>query len=60
MALDHAVCPICEALVSIADGTVESEIITCEDCGNRVVVESIRGVEVVLAEAPEIEEDWGE
>lgn len=53
-------CPICDAQVTLTDDIEESEVITCSDCNNRIVVESIEGTKVTLAEAPEIEEDWGE
>lgn len=55
-----AVCPICDGQVEIPEDTQETEILTCDECGNRVVVASINGDEVELEEAPEIEEDWGE
>jgi alpha-aminoadipate/glutamate carrier protein LysW len=53
-------CPICDAQITVAANTEESEILTCQDCNNQVVVESISGNQAVLSEAPEIEEDWGE
>lgn len=53
-------CPICDAQVNLPDNTEESEIITCSECSNRVVVENINNKNITLAEAPEIEEDWGE
>jgi len=55
-----AKCPICDAEISLVDDTEESEIINCPECENRVVVASVEGAKIVLEEAPEIEEDWGE
>lgn len=55
-----AVCPVCDAKISLSDGLEESEIINCSDCRSRLVVEKITGEEVVLNKAPEVEEDWGE
>ena len=56
----QANCPICDAEISLADDVEETEIITCSDCGNRVVVDEVDNGNVTLSEAPEIEEDWGE
>ena len=53
-------CPICDAEISLADDTEESEIVNCPECENRVVVTSVTGKKIILEEAPEIEEDWGE
>lgn len=53
-------CPICAETISIAENTEISEIIQCSGCKNRIVVSSIKGDKVVLAEAPKIEEDWGQ
>ncbi len=52
-------CPICDALLEF-EGVEEAEVIACSDCGTRLVVEEVRENEVVLSEAPEIDEDWGE
>ncbi|HHA19919.1 MAG TPA: hypothetical protein ENK70_09465 [Methylophaga sp.] len=53
-------CPICGGVIPLPDDVEVSEIITCSECYNRVVVERIEGENVVLSEAPEIEEDWGQ
>jgi lysine biosynthesis protein LysW len=53
-------CPICEALVSLEGDVEESEILSCPDCQSVLVVELRQGNNLILAEAPEIEEDWGE
>ena len=55
-----AVCPICDGNISVDSDLQESEIISCTECQNRIVVESIKEGKAVLGEAPEIEEDWGE
>lgn len=52
-------CPVCDASVN-AVGAEVSEIITCPDCKNRLVVESLSDAGATLKEAPQIEEDWGE
>ncbi len=52
--------PICEAKVTIKDGTETSEIISCSDCQNKLEVTDIKGKIVSLKEAPKVEEDWGE
>lgn len=58
--MNKAVCPICDGQISVPLGTEESEILTCPECSNRVVVKNINSTEVVLDKAPEVEEDWGE
>ncbi len=55
-----AICPVCDAQVSITEGTEVTELVNCPECATSLVVESINGTEVVLAAAPAIEEDWGE
>ena len=60
MAKLNSECPICGVTVSIAENTQTSEIIPCPGCNNRIVVTSIKGDQVTLAEAPKIEEDWGQ
>lgn len=60
MANLQANCPICDGQINLAKDTEESEIINCPECNNRVVVESLNNNQVILDEAPEIEEDWGE
>ena len=60
MSKNVAVCPICDAQVSLAQDVEESEIITCPDCHSRLVVEKVKGSKVSLSKAPEVEEDWGE
>lgn len=56
----HATCPICEGSISAPSDTEESEIISCSECDSRLVVSGKKGQTLTLAEAPEIEEDWGE
>jgi lysine biosynthesis protein LysW len=55
-----AQCSICDAPVELQEGVEVSEVVTCADCGSRLVVESITNHQVLLAQAPAIEEDWGE
>lgn len=53
-------CAVCDAQISHADSLEQSEIILCPECKSRLVVESIKGSQFVLSQAPEVEEDWGE
>lgn len=53
-------CPICDGTITIPDNTEETEVLTCPECENRVVVTKIDDKQVELEEAPQIEEDWGE
>jgi alpha-aminoadipate carrier protein LysW len=53
-----AACPVCEADIQLADNTVLAELIICDACSSPL---EVRGVDpVVLVEAPQEEEDWGE
>ncbi|RJR28406.1 lysine biosynthesis protein LysW [Candidatus Microgenomates bacterium] len=58
--MHQAACPICDGQVTIPENTEVSEILTCSECNNRVVVAAIDGDQVTLEKAPEVEEDWGE
>ncbi|MFL6139302.1 MAG: lysine biosynthesis protein LysW [Frankiaceae bacterium] len=53
-----AVCPECEGDVKLDVEVRPSEIVECADC--RCELEVIGLDPVVLALAPEAEEDWGE
>lgn len=55
---DRAVCIICECGIPLVAGTVKGEILLCPDCGTELEILSMDPVQV--AEAPEVEEDWGE
>ena len=55
-----SVCPTCDAEVTVPKGTEESEIINCSDCKSRLVVEKIEKDQVMLQQAPAVEEDWGQ
>ncbi len=56
----NARCPICDGTVPITSTCEVTEILTCPECQNRVVVMAISTSAIELGEAPEIEEDWGE
>jgi len=51
-------CVVCEGKVLVSDELMEGEIITCPDCGSELEVISLDPLTV--AEAPEVQEDWGE
>ncbi len=51
-------CPVCDAPVSLAAGTVVSELVTCRECGSDLEVAGLDPA--VLREAPMEEEDWGQ
>jgi len=53
-------CPICDAEINLTADIEESEIITCPECNNRIVITKIQENSVVLDKTPEVEEDWGE
>ena len=51
-------CPVCSGDVDVAPDVIEGEILPCAECGTELEVRSLAPLE--LAEAPAIEEDWGE
>lgn len=53
-------CPVCGADVLPAESVEESEIISCPTCLSALVVDGLQSNRIVFAEAPQIEEDWGE
>lgn len=53
-----APCPVCDASVGVSTGAIESELVTCRDCGSEL--ELIRLDPPEYREAPMAEEDWGE
>ena len=51
-------CPVCDAEVPVAKDAVVSELVVCASC---CVALEVRGLDpVVLDEAPQEEEDWGQ
>lgn len=56
----HGQCPICDANINIAQKVEISEVITCSDCKNKLEVKELHSTNMILIEAPKIEEDWGE
>ena len=52
-------CPTCDEEITLPEGTVAAELITCEEC--ETMLEVVAGPDgLTLTEAPEVEEDWGE
>lgn len=51
-------CPECDGALTIAEGIRPSEIVQCGECKSELEVLTVDPV--VLAVAPDIEEDWGE
>ena len=51
-------CPICDAVIELAEDTVLGELLTCPECGSELEVINLDPFE--LDEAPQEEEDWGE
>lgn len=51
-------CPECEDEVQISDTTRLNEIVECAGCRSELEIVALNPV--LLALAPEIEEDWGE
>jgi alpha-aminoadipate carrier protein LysW len=50
-------CPMC-AFEILGDNYLEGEVLTCEGCSAELEVVGLEPLR--LAEAPEVEEDWGE
>ncbi len=53
-----ALCPVCEAPVTAPADAIAGEILSCDDCGAELEITALQPLTV--AEAPEVEEDWGE
>jgi len=53
-----APCPECEGEVKVPEGVRQGEIVECPDCNAELEVIGVGPM--VLALAPEAEEDWGE
>lgn len=51
-------CLVCDAEVQLSVDPVEGELLECPDCGCELEILSLDPV--VLGEAPDAEEDWGE
>ena len=52
-------CPECDAIITIPEDAVESEIVTCPDCGASFeLVKASEGFE--LRPAQTVGEDWGQ
>lgn len=51
-------CPECESTVEVAPPLRQNEIVECAEC--RSELEIIAVEPLMLALAPEVEEDWGE
>ncbi|WP_254391011.1 lysine biosynthesis protein LysW [Streptomyces sp. AC550_RSS872] len=58
MATAIAPCPSCESDVTLDAAPRQNEIVECADCASELEILSIDPV--LLALAPEVEEDWGE
>jgi alpha-aminoadipate carrier protein LysW len=54
----QAPCPTCETEVTMPEPVVAGEIVECGQCRSELEVLTVEPL--VLAQAPEIEEDWGE
>ncbi|MEM9065107.1 MAG: lysine biosynthesis protein LysW [Planctomycetota bacterium] len=53
-----APCPECDCSITFDQPPLTSEITTCAECGVELEVTSIAPLR--FAQAPEVEEDWGE
>ncbi|MBU1089636.1 lysine biosynthesis protein LysW [Patescibacteria group bacterium] len=54
-----AKCPKCDADITLADDCEVGEIISCDECSAELEVKQLEP-EVILDDAPEVQEDWGE
>ncbi|MFI6130809.1 lysine biosynthesis protein LysW [Micromonospora sp. NPDC051141] len=53
-----AQCPECRGRVDVSGGLLVAEIVVCQHCSGELEVVATNPV--LLARAPEPEEDWGE
>lgn len=51
-------CPVCGAEVVLGDDVIEGELVICNDCATELEVTQLSPL--ILAEAPQEEEDWGQ
>ena len=51
-------CPVCGGNIETESNLEKGEVLTCNECGSDLEVKSVDPL--VLAEAPESDEDWGE
>jgi alpha-aminoadipate carrier protein LysW len=58
MTASYAPCPVCDAEVPVPPNPVLSELLVCESCSVALEVRALDPV--VLDEAPQEEEDWGQ
>ncbi len=56
----NVLCPICDAAVNLGENVEVSEIVSCSECKNKLEVTGKNAQNVMLKEAPKVEEDWGE
>jgi alpha-aminoadipate carrier protein LysW len=51
-------CVVCEGIVNMPEDVMEGELLLCPDCGTELELVSINPL--MVEEAPEVQEDWGE
>jgi len=51
-------CPECEGAIPLTESLTQNEIVECPDCMSELEV--VTAEPLVLALAPEMDEDWGE
>jgi alpha-aminoadipate/glutamate carrier protein LysW len=51
-------CPVCEADIRLSNLAILSELVVCDSCASTLEVRSLDPV--LLEEAPQEQEDWGE
>ena len=54
-----AKCPKCDATLTLDEKIELGEIISCDECGAELEVKTI-APQIVLDDAPAVQEDWGE
>jgi hypothetical protein len=59
-AAPRGTCPVCAAVFTPRGPVEDTEILPCPECQTMLVVERREGSWILLGEAPQIEEDWGE
>lgn len=55
---NKANCPVCDFRIECTDDPVEGELMECFECGSELEIISLDPI--MLMEAPEVGEDWGE
>ena len=55
---EKIICPECQAEISVSNTMELGEVITCPDCSSNL--EIVKKDPIIVNQATEVKEDWGE